>query len=85
MPKEMRKEKKKGRYVWYCLAAPSFKGCPRFDTVEEALADILTNNACSPCCEDEIMIFDLAKNKVIMAIETVHNIETGNIEIIKEI
>ncbi len=72
------------RYVWYCLAAPGLKGRPKFDTVEEALADILSNDACSPCCEDPIMIFDLQKNEVVMAVETIHDIETGVIKTIEE-
>ena len=58
---------------------------PRFDTIEEALADILNNDACSPCCEEAIAIFDLQKNEVVMMVETTHDIETGRIETIKEI
>lgn len=75
------------RYYWYCFAEAGLNhdSRPRFDTIEEALADILSNDACSPCCEETIAIFDLQKNDVVMTVLTLHDIESGHIKTIEEV
>lgn len=58
------------RYVWYCEAIAGSnirdeKQFPRFNTIEEAEADIRKKGGCSPVCMDDILIFDLQKNEVV--------------------
>jgi len=63
-------KKKKDRYIWYCAAVAGLnkKTFPRFNTVKEAEADIMKKGGCSPVCEEEIIIYDLLKDKAIKKI-----------------
>lgn len=59
--------KKKGRYVWYCmaLAGLNIKSFPRFNSIKEVMADIKKRGGCGPMCEEELLIYDLKKDKVV--------------------
>lgn len=58
----------KKKYIWYCesTAGVNHESLPRFATIKEVMADIKKQNGCSDgMCEDQLIIFDLEKNKAV--------------------